>query len=65
MTLGLCGVVYISSLMKVESVKDEIAGTEQQIRSLKKALGEVAEFKKKKAEFAGKLETLEQSYNFV
>jgi len=59
-TLGLCGVVYISLLMKVESVKDEIAGTEQKIRSLKKALGEVAEFKKKKSEFAGKLETLEQ-----
>lgn len=60
LTGGVCGLVYASLLMKVESVKNEIASKEQQIQSLKKALGEVAEFKRKKAEFAEKLETLAQ-----
>jgi type IV pilus assembly protein PilN len=60
LTLVACAAVYASLLVKVDDVKDEIASKEAQIRTLKKVLGEVTQYKKKKEELAGKLEILEQ-----
>ncbi len=60
LTVVACGAVYASLLVKVDEVKDEIASTEAKIRDLKKVLGEVTQFKKKKEELSGKLAILDQ-----
>ncbi len=59
-TAGACGVVYSSLQNQVDDMKAEIARKEQRLQSLKKTLGEVAEFKKKKDELVGKLNVLDQ-----
>ena len=59
LVVGGCLSVYGTYLTKVGGVKDDIAATEQEIQRLKKALGEVAQFKKLQGELRGKLEVLE------
>ncbi len=59
-TFAACAAGYASLLFKVDDLKDEISSKEAKIKNLKKVLGEVAEFKKKKEELVGKLEILDQ-----
>jgi len=60
LTAGACGAVYAALQMKVNTLNEDIANKEQRLQALKKALGEVAEFKKKKEELVGKLDILGQ-----
>jgi len=60
LTCAACSAVYASLQLKVSDLKDEISSKEAKIKALKKQLGEVAEFKKKKAELAGKLDVLDK-----
>ena len=60
LTFVACSAVYASLLFKVNDLEEEITNKEARIKVLKKALGEVTEFKKKREELAGKLEILEQ-----
>ncbi|WP_432821210.1 PilN domain-containing protein [Trichloromonas sp.] len=60
LTIVACASVYASLLFKVDELKDEIASKEARIGQLKKVLGEVAAFKKKKEELVGKLDILSQ-----
>lgn len=60
LTAGACGVVYSSLNSQVNEMKAEIVRKEQRLQSLKKTLGEVAEFKKKKEELVGKLDILDK-----
>lgn len=60
LTLVACGAVYTTLQFGVDEVKQNIANQEARAKVLKKTLGEVAEFKKKKAELVGKLDILDQ-----
>lgn len=60
LTVGACGLVYSTLNSRVNEMKAEIARKEQRLQSLKKTLGEVAEFKKKKVELVGKLDILDK-----
>jgi type IV pilus assembly protein PilN len=59
-TVGVCGVAYAALLSSVDKVNKSIRVKEEKIRVLKKTLGEVTEFKKKKANLAEKLDILEK-----
>jgi type IV pilus assembly protein PilN len=59
-TLVACGAVYATLMSSVDEIKADIANKEAKIKVLKKTLGEVAEFKKKKEELVGKLDILDQ-----
>ncbi len=54
-----CGIGHATILKKVSKQKEEVARKEVEISQLKKKLGEVAQFKKKKKELSGKLEILD------
>jgi type IV pilus assembly protein PilN len=53
-----CGAVYVSMLTKISDARDVIAAKEAEIQSLKKDIGEVAQFKKLQEELRGKLDVL-------
>jgi type IV pilus assembly protein PilN len=53
-----CGVVYASLLSAISDEQAAIAAKEAEIQSLKKAIGEVAQFKKLQEELRGKLDVL-------
>jgi type IV pilus assembly protein PilN len=57
-TIAGCGVVYASLLASIHAERESIAAKEAEIQSLKKAIGEVAQFKKLQEELRGKLEVL-------
>ena len=60
LVLVACAGVYISIAGKVTAEKEEIARTESEIISLKKAIGEVGRFKNLQKELQGKLDVLEK-----
>jgi len=60
LVLVACAGVYLSVAGKVTAEKEEIARTESEISSLKKAIGEVGRFKKLQKELQGKLDILEK-----
>jgi type IV pilus assembly protein PilN len=60
LTFVVCIGAYGILLGKVSAEKDLIAAKEAEISKLKKALGEVAQFKKLQAELRGKLDVLDQ-----
>ncbi|BCR04680.1 type IV pilus assembly protein PilN [Desulfuromonas versatilis] len=55
-----CGGVYASLAGRVNDEKAAIAQKEAEINQLRKAIGEVAHFKKLQAELRGKLDVLDQ-----
>jgi type IV pilus assembly protein PilN len=57
-TVAGCGVVYAALLSSISDERAAIAAKEAEIQSLKKAIGEVAQFKKLQEELRGKLEVL-------
>lgn len=57
-TIAGCGVVYASLLATISAERDAIAAKEAEIQSLKKDIGEVAQFKKLQEELRGKLDVL-------
>lgn len=59
-TFVLCSVFYGALLRQVDNEKAELAKKQAEINQLKKAIGEVAQFKKLQAELRGKLDILEK-----
>jgi type IV pilus assembly protein PilN len=57
-TAAGCGVVYASLLATLSDERNSIAAKEAEIQSLKKDIGEVAQFKKRQEELRGKLDVL-------
>lgn len=55
-----CAGIYASLLGKISTEKEEIAKKEDEIASLRKAIGEVGRFKKMQKELQGKLDVLEK-----
>lgn len=55
-----CAGVYTSLLNKMSAEREEIAQKENEINSLRKAIGEVGRFKKMQKELQGKLDVLEK-----
>ena len=53
-----CGALYFLQLTAINSVQDEIAAIDQKNRQLKKKIGQVKNFEKKKAELEKKLAVL-------
>jgi type IV pilus assembly protein PilN len=54
----VCGGVYVSLLASINDERAAIAAKEAEIQSLRKAIGEVAQFKKLQEELRGKLDVL-------
>ncbi len=59
-TCLICGGLYTSIAVKISAEKKEIAKIDKELKRLRKALGEVAQFKKLQKEFQGKLDVLAQ-----
>jgi len=58
--LGLCGIVYVVTVGKINTTKTEIARSEDELASLKKKIGEIDNLKKLQAEVQKKLDILNQ-----
>ena len=43
-----CGALYVTKMLEIDGIKEEVADLDRQNRALKKKLGEVANFEKKK-----------------
>jgi type IV pilus assembly protein PilN len=59
LTILACGGLYLSLVARVAREKAEIAEIQTELNSLRKAIGEVAQFKKLQAELQSKLDVLE------
>jgi type IV pilus assembly protein PilN len=57
---ALCGLVFMHFQGEIETVEEEISQKQQEIDSLKKTIGKVNAFKKKKKELSAKLDILEK-----
>ena len=53
-----CGALYVTKMLEIDGLKDEIADLGRQNQALKKELGEVVDFEKKKADLEQKLKVL-------
>lgn len=53
-----CAALYFNMKMKIAAERETIANYDKEINSLRSVLGEVAEFKKKQAEYQEKLDVL-------
>ncbi|MDT8441834.1 MAG: PilN domain-containing protein [Desulfuromonadales bacterium] len=59
-TLGLCGLLYMQVLGKVQEKREQIEAKRFEISKLMKTIGEVKQFEKKQAELKAKLDVLAQ-----
>lgn len=57
-TVLACAGLYFAKAAQISHKKEDIRTAQQEINRLKKAIGEVADFKKKQAELQGKLDVL-------
>lgn len=53
-----CGALYVTKMLELDGIKEEVADIDRQNQALKKKLGEVANFEKKKEELEQKLAVL-------
>ena len=58
--LLICAAVYGATYLKIKTVKNEIASSEQELEQLKKKIGEIDNLKKLQAEVKKKLDVLEK-----
>ena len=58
-----CGSLYVQKMTAINSVKDEIATINQKNNALKKKIGQVKDFEKKKADLEQKLAVLQTLKN--
>lgn len=58
--LGLCGLLYMQVLGKVQEKKEQIEAKRFEISKLMKTIGEVKQFEKRQAELKAKLDVLSQ-----
>lgn len=55
-----CGALYVQQMFAADNVRDEIAQLEKKNKILKKKIGKVRDFEKKKADLGKKLDILEK-----
>lgn len=60
LVIAACGGIYMNQMMSIDAVKAEIAKNQAESARLKRAIGEVAQFKKMQKELRGKLDVLQK-----
>ena len=60
LVIAACGGIYMNQVVRIDAVKAEIQNNQNESARLKKAIGEVAHFKKMQKELRGKLDVLDK-----